>query len=344
MAKSSGSSFTKIIIGVLVLGILAIVIGVVVALRSAPQGSLGEETVAPLDTSVTDSTTTMYTLEDEYDSWDDSIVYNGVTYYPNHNLTTMIFMGIEQSESDLTESQLLGNGGRADTIMLFILNDEDHTIDILEVNRDTWSPVDVFDNDRNYLYSGDMQLCLQYSFSDSPTRGCIITRDKVSDLLYGLNIDYYCSLTLEGMKNVVEAMGGLPVTFDEDLSFIEPEFTANTTLVLNPDQAERLFRYRDITEVGSNVGRMSRASYVMRQVFDSMIGTDSATLQTCYEAAGNGLTTDMDADTLYSIRTYQLDQIYTLPGEYEAGYHDEFHIDEEALQQMIVDIFYVEAE
>ncbi|MCQ2516237.1 MAG: LCP family protein [Saccharofermentans sp.] len=340
MATKTTNNKAKIIVVVLILGIIAIVGGVVVALLSTPSASLIEETQV-VETGYTIPTST--TVEADYDNWGDSVVYNGVTYYPNHHLTTLLFMGVDQN-SDYESSELIGNGCRADTIMLFILDNENNTLDILEVNRDTWSPVDVYDHDRNYLYSGDMQLCLQYSFADSPTRSCMLMKSKVSSLLYGVGIDYYCSLTLDGMRNVVEAMGGLPVTFDENLSFIDPAFVEGATVVLTPEQAERLFRYRDITQTGSNQGRMSRAAFVMQQLFDTMVGTDSETLQTYYDAAGDGLTTDADADTLYSIRTYQLNNIYTFSGTYQTNTYDEFYIDEDALQEMVIDLFYVEAE
>lgn len=332
------SSNARIIVIVLVLVVLAIVGGVLIAVATAPNVSLGQMTPETVNTSYT----AMPILEDEYDSWDDSVIRDGVTYYPNRNITTIIFMGIDQT-SDFEGDEILGNGGRADTMMLFIMDNERRTINILEINRDTWTSVDVYDDSRNLLYSGDMQLCLQYSFSDSLTRGCIITKNKVSEILYGIDIDNYCSLTLDGMANIIDAMGGLQITFDDDLSFIDPSFGPNTTLTINSEQAERLFRYRDRTQVGSNQGRMSRASFVMRQVFDSLMGSSSETIQSYIDAAGNGLTTDMDADTMYSIRTYQLEDIYTLPGEYVSGeVHDEFYIDDDALQDLVIELFYVE--
>lgn len=279
---------------------------------------------------------------DYSDDWDSSISYNGTMYHYNEDLTTILFMGVD-SHADVAHEQYIGNGGRADTLMLFILNNETNTMDILEINRDIYYPVDVYDDtSRTLLYTGSMQISMQYAFSDSPAYSCHLMKNKVQEILYGIPIDYYCSLTLDGMNAVVDAMGGLEITFEEDLTYIDPSFVAGETIVMDSAQSERFFRYRDINELGSNQDRMNRQTWFMRTLFQRMMSSSGTQVANYYNAAGEYLTTDMDLLTIQSIRNYSLDEIYMTPGVYEEGVHDIFILDDDELMPIIIDLLYVE--
>jgi len=267
-----------------------------------------------------------------------------IQYEYNDAITTILFMGIDDYEG-YESTQIFGNGGRADTIILFIFNEETNTISPFLINRDLYTPVDAYDDDRNFLYSGDMQLCMQYTFSDNDTRGCLLMKEKVSQILYGTPIDYYCSLNIDGMSAFINAIGGLTVTFEEDYSYIDPAFTLGATVTMNAEQAEDFYRYRDINEVGSNQGRMERQAWLMQKTFEALAGSSQADVDNILEALDGYLTTDMSADAIYSIRGASLGEAYTTPGEYGTGtVHDAFYMDENALTDMLFDIFYVEVE
>lgn len=274
----------------------------------------------------------------------DTIDYKGHTYAYNEDITTLLFMGIDTYE-DYESYQIMGNGGRADTIIVFIINSATNSINMLEINRDTYTTVQVYDDDRNFLYDGMMQLAMQYTFSDNDTRGCYLMCDKVNNLLYGIPIDYYCSINIDGMSAIITLLGGLEVTFDQDYTYIDPEFALGSTVVINSEQAERFYRYRDTNEHGSNEGRMARQTWLMYQVFDEMTRFSSSELELLLDASDGYVTTNMDIDTIESIRSYALGEAYMTPGNYEAGeFHDEFYFDEEALQDLLIDLFYVEVE
>lgn len=278
---------------------------------------------------------------DYSDDWDSSISYNGTMYHYNEDLTTILFMGVD-SHADVAHEQYIGNGGRADTLMLFILNNETNTMDILEINRDIYYPVDVYDDNRTLLYTGSMQISMQYAFSDSATHSCYLMKNKIQEILFGLPIDYYCSLTLDGMDAIIDEMGGLPITFEDDMTYIDPSFIAGETIVMDSAQSERFFRYRDNNELGSNQDRMNRQTWFMRTLFQRMMSSSGTQVANYYNAAGEYLTTDMDLVTIQSIRSYSLNEIYMTPGVYEADVHDKYILDDDELMAMIIELLYVE--
>lgn len=333
----------QIIVIAVVLVVIAIVGGVGVAILGnnklkTPAATAVSEAIA----TTTNSNSSSSSDDGEFgDIWDNTISYNGKTYRYNDDITTMLFMGVDTYE-EREENQLIGNGGRADTLLLFILNSSTNTMDILELNRDTYTEIDVYDDNRNFMYSGPMPLSMQYTFGESHTRSCMLMKNKVEEVLYGIPVDYYCSLTIEGMNAVIDAMGGLEVTFDEDMSYVDERYVPGATVLMDSTMSERFFRYRDIEELGSNQTRMNRQSWLMRLVFEEMVRSNALDIEALYVAAGDELTTDMDISVISSIRSYSLGEFIDLPGNYEQGVHDEYHLDEEALQDLLIELFYVE--
>ena len=53
------------------------------------------------------------------------------------------------------------------------------------------------------------------------------------------------------------------------------------------------------------------------------------------------LITDITADDIETLSTYELDKTIIVPGEEVAGEkHDEFYVDDDALYKIIVELFY----
>ena len=69
-------------------------------------------------------------------------------------------------------------------------------------------------------------------------------------------------------------------------------------------------------------------------------------MQQFWSAGRSYITTDLSMDMMEKLSSYSMDpEILTVPGEVRAGAeHDEFYVDDEALQKMIIEIFYKEAD
>ena len=81
----------------------------------------------------------------------------------------------------------------------------------------------------------------------------------------------------------------------------------------------------------------------MQEVFETLGSSDKTALaETIFDKAAEYINTDLDADTISKISTYQmLPEGLKVPGQSKAGaQHDEFYVDEEALQELLLEIFY----
>lgn len=271
-----------------------------------------------------------------------TIEQDGVTWRYNTRLRTVLFMGVDTRAG--AENKIgIGNNGRSDTLLLFVIDPDHESVQLITISRDTMTKVDVYDRDRNYLFSGKMQVTMQYSFGDSAARSCQLVKKKISNLLYDLPINYHCSLTLDGILAASDLLGGIKLTLEDDWTDIDPTYTAGSTITLKGEQLERFLRYRDIQVSGSNDVRMSRHGWFIRQLFRQMGTVGSTGVDMLLNKLDPYLETDLDADTIKQLTSYHLsDEILKVPGETIRGKaHDEYYVDEEACKQMILDVFYI---
>lgn len=299
-----------------------------------------------------DSTTINLTIDEthvpsttEYlpdENWDSIVFYNNKEYRLRDDITTILFMGID-SEVDVEVNEIAGGGGRADTIMLFVIDETNNKMDILEISRDSMVDVDVYNFERDLLYTGNMQICMQYSFSDSSKRSCMLMKNKVSELLFGAKINNYCSITVNGMVAVVEEMGGISITFEDDYSYINPAYTIGATVTMDGAAVNTFVRYRDTDTTGSNNERMDRQAWFLKELFTQMSGKGTSNLVSIYDATDEYMCTDLTVDQIKELTTVDLGSISKAPGESVAGeYHDEYYVDDEALKEVLINLLYEE--
>lgn len=274
--------------------------------------------------------------------WARTVQYEGKTWRYNSHLRTVLFLGVDTRDTSGEDRRGVGTGGRSDTIILLIIDPDAGVIQPVTLSRDTMTDVDVYDRDRNYLFSGKMQLTMQYSFGDNPKRSCLLVKKKVSDLLGGLPIHAYCSMTLDGITAASELLGGIRLTLEEDWTDIDPGFTAGTTITMDAETLERFLRYRDTGVSGSNDVRMKRQGWFIRQMFSQMGNLGSAGVEALMKQLDDYVETDMDGDMLKQLTALHISgSILNVPGRTVAGTaHDEYYIDEDALRQFLLELYY----
>ena len=275
------------------------------------------------------------------EEWGSTIIENGVTYRLDPALKTVLFLGVDDGGS--RSETIAGSGGRADTVMVLILNDEKKTVTLLSISRDTMTEVDAYGTDGSYAYSSVTHINMQYAYGDSPARSAYLMKKTVSELLYGTRIDGYLSLESKGIREAVDALGGLRLTMPEDYSDIDPKYEKGVDVILSGEETERLLRYRDTRTVGSNETRVERHLRLIEAVFRELGGRIGVTkLREIMDAAGDAISSDLDAETLKKLASYSLEEeVFTLPGTVREGEdHDEFYVDETALRKLLIGLFY----
>lgn len=276
-----------------------------------------------------------------------TVTYQGEKYKYNRDLKNIVFFGVDKREA-VQVQEYPGRGGQSDAILLLVMDKETKTTQMLQVSRDSMVNLKIYDTDGNLLTEKRGQLALQYAYGDGEKKSCRLARDAVSELLYGIPISGYISLNMDGIVSIVDAIGGVPMILKEDYTYVDPAYEKGTELVLDGAAAERFVRYRDIAVTGSNNIRMERQIVFL----DALMGAVKGYMQKAegYEqlldSASPYMVTDLTAEEMKKLSEYQVEEpMQKVPGEtMEGEEHDEYIVDDAALYEMILDLFYEKVE
>lgn len=280
---------------------------------------------------------------------DKSIVYNGKEYVYNHLIDSYLFIGVDQRETNTTVSSSARNGGQSDFLLLMVIDPVSKTFRRIQIDRDTMAEITVLGILGNPLGTSTLQICLAHGFGDGREQSCRFTTEAVQRLLCGVPINGYMSLNMDGITALNDLLGGVTVTLEDDFSALDPSMTAGTTLTLRGAQAELFVRSRQQIGSGTNAERMRRQEQYLDKatgMIGSRVKDDSAFVGTLFDGLKDYIITDISRGKMINeankAAKYQDMGTLTLKGEHTTGSDGfvEFHPDEDALIQMVLDIFY----
>ncbi|MCD7845608.1 MAG: LCP family protein [Oscillospiraceae bacterium] len=343
----------------LVLIALAVIVLLVVVYILAGRFEASRE-VAPEGADTAASRTTVKEEDDDTDAVsplnDDSeatatVYYNGKEYCLNDSLHNILILGIDDAE--VTESSTYRNSGQADLILLAVFNDEEKTCTLLHINRDTMTDVSVLGALGDYAGVTYEQIALAHTYGSGLEDSCENTVTTVSSFLYGVEIDNYLSLTMDGVAVINDLVGGVTVTIEDDFTGVDDTLVQGETVTLMGEHALTYVRARySMTDDSSNLARMERQKTYMLGLTEALKKATAADVGfplEAYAAAADYIITDCDIDALANygsqLTEYTLSDIISPEGEAVLGEeYMEFYVDEDALQQLVIDLFYVPVE
>ena len=280
----------------------------------------------------------------------ETVELNGHTYKKRDGLTTILVMGVDH---ETQESYAYRQAGQADFLRLIVLDSNNKTVQQLQIDRDTITPVTVLGVMGDRYEPVEQQICVGYGFGDGRQTSCEVTVEAVENLLGGQTVDQYLSMGLDGISTLNDLAGGITVTLEDDFSAIDPAMTKGTTLTLQGDQAETYVRTRRSIGVGTNEARMVRQEAYIKQLsvqLDEKLQKDQNFAVDAYDALQPYLTTSMAKGQLvneaWAAKDYtRLDTIKP-DGTYQVGEDGfmEFYPDADALQQAVLQLFYEKVE
>ena len=266
----------------------------------------------------------------------------------------ILCLGID-SRDGIAKEKTPGKAGQADCVILAVLDDEAKTIQLINISRDSMVPVHVYATDGSFVEDRTEQLALQYAYGNGRDWSCQLMEQTVSELFYGLPIHGYCALSMNSIADLNDAVGGVTVTVPEDLAVMQPKlFTAGTTVTLKGDLAYHFVHDRDYksADIASNNKRIARQkAYAVAFVnqFKQGMKEDMTLPVKLYQTAEKQMVTSIGLDqavylcTEYMNSSFDTDNIYTIAGEVTKGEeYAEFNVDDDALYQLILDVFYEE--
>ena len=276
------------------------------------------------------------------------VEWNGKYYKYNSSLTNVLFLGVDKSDLIETTYERAGDAGQSDCIILLSLDEETETGTILQINRNAMTELDVYDDSGNYLESLEGQITLQYAYSIGGSRSCYAAKKTIQEMLYGLQIDAYLALDVSGVPEINDALGGVTVTCSYDYTDVDASYTEGSVIDLEGEAAQTFVQYRDTDVFNSVEDRMHRQVDYVTGMISSMNQSSGSSLYDILEPYFDTyIITDMQAEEMNALKNYEYltDDVLYLPGETEMGRkYEEFYIDEEELQDLIIQTYYTEVE
>lgn len=278
----------------------------------------------------------------------ESITYKGKTYVYNDHLSNYLFMGIDtKGDMETAES---GNAGQADAVFLVSVDRVTKEMQVISIPRDTMTEIEMFSVSRKSLGLMENHINLQYAQGDGKTESCELMETAVSSLLGGIPVHGYCSVNMDGIPVMTEAVGNVQVVIpDNSLEEVNPEFTEGAEVTLTKDNVEQFVRYRDTGREQSALVRQDRQKIFIEAYMkkaQEQYAKDASFVTGLYESMKPYMVTNIGNDLfvkLLSVAQEGKSSVHTLPGKGAQGeYFDEYRVDEEALQEMIISVFYRE--
>ncbi len=287
-----------------------------------------------------------YTLRYAYEP---TIEVDGKTYKEKDRLTTILLMGIDKE----TGARSFGyqNGGQADFLRLLVFDGELETVSQLQIDRDTMAPITILGITGKPAGTRNAQISLSHGFGDGGAQSCQLTVDAVSNLLSGVEIDFYMALNMDGIPVLNDWANGVEVTLTEDFSAADPAMVKGKTLTLMGKQAEIFVRGRMNVGEGTNLSRMQRQQVYVSGLVEKLknrISADKEAFHGLLEQMEDYLLTDMTQGRIinefWAAREYRENDLIQPAGEHVIGSDGfmEFLADEKDIRRIVLEIFYEE--
>ena len=277
------------------------------------------------------------------------ITFEGKTYKPKTQMSTMLFIGLDRYEAGKENER---GDAMSDFLALVAFDKNEETYNIIHINRDTMMDVPVLGAFGDPAGTSYQQIAWAHSYGSGGDDSCRNTADAVSELLLGVTVDNYVSVTMDAVSVLNDHVGGVEVKITEDFSNIDKSLVMGERIRLTGEQAVTYVRSRSGIGDESNLSRMERQKKYMRALVSSLEAAyveDSTVATSAAEAIEEYIVTDCTlgelSDLAADFSSFTLEGIISPEGKSEVGEkYMEHTIDEDALTKMVIDIFYKEVE
>lgn len=201
------------------------------------------------------------------------------------------------------ENQELGGGSstgaRSDTAMVVHIDAGRTAATVVSIPRDTL----VTRPSCPLASGGSTEVAYRTMFNSAYATGGPVCAVKTAESLTDVRMDHYIEIDFSGFAKLVDALGGVTVTTDEDIDDEDSHLTLEAgTHHLDGTTALALARTRHGIGDGSDLGRIGLQQKLVKALLDQIAATDLLTdptrLYRVAEAVTGSLTTDTGLDSL----------------------------------------------
>ena len=279
---------------------------------------------------------------------EDNITYKGAKYTLNKNIISILIIGIDRN--NINENKGIGKNGQADCLFLAAIDTEKKTYTVIPISREAMVDVDVYTASGSYAGVTKEQICLAYAYGSSPEKCSENVLKSVRRMFYGLNINSYITIDLEGLSKLSEMVGGVEVTSPETILSSRGNIYEGQTTTVSGESALYFIRTRG-NDIDANNRRMVRQKIFLSALVSKVGNTimdDFTKLGEIYNSMQPYTSTNIGLSKITYFASSSLTRnigsniVYKgIEGTMTETKYSEFNINEEQLLDLIVETFYV---
>lgn len=281
------------------------------------------------------------------EDFEDSVLtFEGNNYVLKQDVETYLFLGLDKFETE--EIVSYNNDKRADFLMLLVVDNKNSEFSALHINRDTMTDFNVLGVAGDKIGSVNKQIALSHTYGNGKEISCRNTANAVSNLLNGIKIDHYVSVTMDAVPKITDLVGGVEVEVLDDFSGVDDTLVAGQKVLLTGEHALNYVRTRYNLDDSSNENRMKRQKQYLEALYSKIKQSfeqnadfiDNSVLElteyTVSDCSVNRLQTLGER-----ISTFEFVGIKDFEGEYVVGEkYMEFYPDKQSITATNVELFY----
>ncbi len=285
-------------------------------------------------------------LEGRFTS-DIALDVNGRTlHYRENEITNYLLIGVDRRSLSSGEYR---SSVQADFLMMLSIDRRNRTVTPVMIDRDAMTPVKVYGAFGNPAGTRTMQVCLAQAFSGRDGSGSANTAEAVSGLLHGVKVNRCLTMDIEGISLLNDAVGGVSVRVEDDLTPLDPALKKGATVRLKGDLAEFFVRGRMSVSDGTNASRMMRQKEYINALAHTLrerLDDGTLSLQDILKVLSGHIEASVSDNVLLSeanvYSDYEWLPLRTLPGRHALGEDGfvEFHADEPGLFELLAEVWF----
>lgn len=273
-----------------------------------------------------------------------TVTIDGRDYDLDPDVSTLLLIGVDDVEVEQHEGYR--NQALADYLALVVFHNREKTCTILQIDRNTMTKVPVLGEGGKLIGTATQQICYAHAYGNGLQLSCENVVDAVSLLLYGVPIRNYVSLTMGAIISLNDTAGGVTVTVEDDFTGVDDTLIQGETVHLMGEHAYNFVHARMRMPDDANTSRMRRqAAYVtaLAETLRAKVQEGDSFAAELYGAIEDYMVTNCVLEKLAGLgkdlAEYTLKGFVSPEGVNVKNELIEFYPNEQALQQLVIDLF-----
>lgn len=276
-----------------------------------------------------------------------TFVYNDEEYVLKDGIETVLILGLDKFEGEVDDTADR-NDRQSDFMMLLVIDNYNRKCSAIHINRDTMVEINKLGIAGQKVGTVNGQIALAHTYGNGEEVSCRNAADAVSNLLYGIKIDHYISVTMDAVPLFNDMVGGVEIEVLDDFTGIDDTLVKGETVTLMGQHALNYVRTRYGMEDSSNETRMIRQRQYIKALYEKtieMIESDEefivdASVEMSDYMVSNYTVTRLQ-ELFEKVSDYRFTEIRYFEGEsVEGDKFMEFTPDEDSVKKVVVDLFY----